>query len=99
MTSIKQAKQRQVASGGPLVPKKKTKVLSRKKYGSDRSSNSPTTNAGPQRLEQAHGYSIAQQPVSIFDHANAHSISKLSLQLPQQHSNQLNNNSQSEVNL
>ena len=37
--------------------------------------------------------------MSIFDHANAHSISKLSLQLPQQHSSQLNNNSQSEVNL
>ena len=48
---MKQAKQKQVITGGPLVPKKKTKVLSRKKYGSDRSSNSPTTNAGPQRLE------------------------------------------------
>ena len=37
--------------------------------------------------------------MSIFDHANAHSISKLSLQLPQQPSNQLDNNSQSELNL
>lgn len=84
VTSMKQSKQKQVTSGGPLLPKKKTKVLSRKKYGSDRSSTSPTTNALPQKVEQAHGYSIAQQPVSIFDHANAHSISKLSLQLQQQ---------------
>lgn len=72
LKNMKQAKQHQIDNGAPLVPKKKSKVLSRKKYGSDNSSNSP-----PQ-AQQAHGYSIAQAPFSIFDSNNSHSISKLS---------------------
>lgn len=69
------------------MPKKKTKVLSRKKYGSDRSSNSPeqASRFGTQDNTGAnmvpHGYSIAQHPgYSIFDSGNTHSISKLSNQ-------------------
>ena len=57
LSHMKQAKQRQLESGAPLVTKKKSKVLSRKKYGSDKSSNSP-----PQNATQSgghHGYSIA----------------------------------------
>jgi len=87
VTLAKQGRQKQLYSGAPLVPKKKTKVLSRKKYGSDRSSNSPEQasrfgtqdNTGPNMVP--HGYSIAQHPgYSIFDSGNTHSISKLSNQ-------------------
>ena len=72
---MKQAKQRYNENGAPLVPKKKSKVLSRKKYGSDKSSNSP-----PQGGVSGghHGYSIAQGPFSIFDSGNSHTISKFS---------------------
>ena len=74
---MKQSKQKQLDNGAPIVPKKKSKVLSRKKYGSDKSSNSP-----PQNVTQSgganHGYSIAQGPFSIFDSGNSHSISKFS---------------------
>lgn len=73
---MKQSKQKQGDNGAPIVPKKKSKVLSRKKYGSDKSSNSP-----PQNVTQSggnHGYSIAQGPFSIFDSGNSHSISKFS---------------------
>ena len=74
---MKQSKQRHADNGAPIAPKKKSKVLSRKKYGSDKSSNSP-----PQNVTQSgggnHGYSIAQGPFSIFDSGNSHSISKFS---------------------
>jgi hypothetical protein len=74
LQSTKQARQRQVDSGAPLVPKKKSTVLSRKKYGSDQSSNSPPHGAA----HMQHGYSIAPGPFSIFDSGNSHSISKIS---------------------
>ncbi len=73
---MKQSRQKQLDSGAPIVAKKKSKVLSRKKYGSDKSSNSP-----PQNVAQGgghHGYSIAQGPFSIFDSGNSHSFSKFS---------------------
>lgn len=58
------------------MPKKKSKVLSRKKYGSDQSSDSPP----PHQVVSTnqHGYSIAAGPLSIFDSGNSHSISKIS---------------------
>jgi hypothetical protein len=80
---VKQSKQKAVYSGAPLVPKKKTKVLSRKKYGSDRSSDSPIRNSNQltQQDQNQPSYSIAQHPgYSIFDSGNTHSISKISQQ-------------------
>jgi hypothetical protein len=64
------------------VPKKKKKVLSRKKYGSDRSSDSPIRGNQYTSTEQnLPGYSIAQHPgYSIFDSGNTHSVSKISQQ-------------------
>jgi hypothetical protein len=56
---MKQSKQKYNESGAPLVPKKKSKVLSRKKYGSDKSSNSPPQNIGQSGGGGQHGYSIA----------------------------------------
>mgnify|MGYP000961351797 CR=1 FL=1 len=58
LKNMKQSKQKYADSGAPLVPKKKSKVLSRKKYGSDKSSNSPPQNIGQSGGGQ-HGYSIA----------------------------------------
>ena len=46
---------------------KKSRLLSYKKYGSDRSSNTPIKD---------HTYSISQQPISIFDRGSTHSFSK-----------------------
>jgi hypothetical protein len=74
LQNSKQAKQRYAENGAPLVPKKKSKVLSRKKYGSDHSSNSPPHGTNP----ALHGYSIGAGPFSIFDSGNSHSVSKFS---------------------
>lgn len=75
LQSTKQSKQKTIEHGAPIVPKKKSKVLSRKKYGSDQSSDSPPPHGA---INTQHGYSIAPGPFSIFDSGNSHSISKFS---------------------